>query len=182
MKAVCCYVAKAGGVRDEAYAALRRHWGFENVDFVEIDPDDDHQYGRVLRSYWENGRGFMVVEPDIVIREDVVAAVPHCEYGAFPYAWRTNVGPALGCTWFHEEFLMSFPTAMREAVDTNVGWRQLDVVLMRHILARKYGQQPHVHLPAVEHLNEAKRLLPDADPTPLMRVPVPGEDSIGNLR
>jgi hypothetical protein len=54
-----------------------------------------------------------------------------------------------------------------------------DVVVQRRLLAQRYGEQPTVLLPPVEHLNAEKALLPDADPTPVLRVPDIGE--IGNL-
>ena len=141
--------------------------------FWEIDPDDPFQYGRILADYWQQGESFAVVEPDIVIREDVAEAIMSCkcDYGCFPYAWRTDVGPALGCTWFRAPFLARYPDAMKKVQAQNVTWRQLDVVLMRHVLAREYGEQPHVHLPAVEHLNPDKQLLPDASREPMLYVP-----------
>lgn len=139
-----------------------------------VDRDDHFGYANILAEYWRKGHSFAVIEPDIVVRPDVIATILHCDcgYGAYPYAWTTNVGPALGCTWFRKEFLKAYPDAMEEVVKRQISWRQVDVVLMRHVLARMYGIQPHVHLPPVEHRNPAKQLLPEADPTPMMEVPL----------
>jgi len=162
-----------GHLRDETAAAIREFWPFQ-WDEVVVERGDDLAYGKYLASVWAEGESFAVVEPDIVIRADVVDAFLCCDHGycAFPYAWTTNVGPALGCTWFTSDFIGRFPNVMQEAVDHNVTFRQFDAVFMRWVLARKYRQQPHVHLPPVEHLNDAQRLLVDADPTPMMEVPL----------
>lgn len=168
MKTVTCFIP--GTLRDETADALIRY--AKNVELRLIDPNVPTQYGKVIAEYWKKGESFLVVEPDIVINPLVFIAINECdcEYGCFPYAWKTNVGPALGCTWFKDTFIAKYPNAAFEA--SHVSWRQFDVVFMRHVLARKYGEQPHVHLPPVVHLNEEKQLLPDADPTPLMEVPL----------
>lgn len=161
--------------RNEAHAALSKWWKRPNtIELHRVDDEDIYGYGRILSQYWKAGQDFAVVEPDIVVRPDVVCDFLYCkhEYCCYPYAWTTNVGPALGCTWFRSDFLKRYPDAMSEVLRRHVSWRQVDVVLMRHILARQYGEQPHVHLPPVKHLNERKQLLPEADSTPLMEVPL----------
>lgn len=168
MRTFTCYVP--GTLRDRTLNSLVR---FANKEMIlnTIEASDPEDYANQFARQWRLGLSFLVVEPDIVIRRDVMEAADNCgcEYGCFPYAWTTNIGPALGCTWFKDTFIAKYPTAAREA---RISWRQFDVVLMRHVLARKYGEQPHVHLPPVEHLNEAKRLLPEADPAPMMEVPL----------
>lgn len=175
VQVVCCYIP--GMLRVETENALRVPPDRVYVRWEPLDPEDDTAYGRKLAEAWRDcllaGAGLAVVEQDIVVGPDVLTAFrdnPH-EYVAFPYAWKTDVGPALGCTRFSHRFVAKYPHLMEEAVATGVGWRQFDVTLMRHLLARKYGEQPHVLLPPVEHLNEEKRLLPDASPEPLMTLP-----------
>lgn len=170
MKVVTCFIP--GSLRDETLDALVKH--AENLQLIVIDPDDQYAYGKAIAKQWRLGESFMVVEPDNVIREDVMDAADNCgcEYGCFPYEWVTNIGPALGCTWFKDTFIAKYPAAVEMAGPRIVSWRQFDVMLMRRVLAAKYHEQPHVHLPPVEHLNEAKKLRPDADPTPLMEVPL----------
>ncbi len=162
-----------GALHPETRAAIEAYR--EDADWVvhEIDAADEFAYGRILRDYWEQGESFINIEPDIVPRPDVFEALNECgcEYGAFPYSWGTDVGVALGCTWWKDSFIARYPNAMREAVGANVGFRQLDVVFQRHILARNHGEQPHMHLPAVEHKNPSKQLLPEASPVPLTTVP-----------
>lgn len=167
-------VAIPGGLTRQSRVAVWKYWHRPNqIDLRFIDPEDPFAYGKILKELWEAGEGFAVVEPDIVIRKDVADVFLNCPepYCAFEYAWLTNIGAALGCTRFGSEFLLKYPTAMAETLAQNVSWRQLDVVLMRHILARKYREQPHLHCPPVEHLNPNKQLLPNADSTPLGYVP-----------
>jgi hypothetical protein len=177
-----------GQLRKETHKALLAHcWpsaASVEILFESIVAGDDRAYGSILSGRWgtatERGDALAIVEPDIVVRPDVIAEFLDnpAPYLCFPYAWTTNIGPALGCTRFSAAFIARYPTLMAEAQLTGVGWQQLDVVIMRRLLADKYGEQPLVLLPPVEHLNERKRLLPDADPTPLMSVPV---GDIGNL-
>ena len=169
----CAYSDLRPETRDALIVFGRNH----DLRFEYVG-DDDYAYGRALERRWAHGVGFAVVEQDIVIRQDVVDAFDECPepYCCFPYAWTTDIGPALGCTRFRSELLSAHPEAMRDAVATPSAygqpghWRQIDVYLMRRILRDRHGLQPHVHLPPVEHLNEAKRLRDGADPTPVLEV------------
>lgn len=165
-------VATPGALKDETSSALLEFWPGEHHLHL-IQPGDLMGYGRILRDYWEAGDDFMVIEPDIVIRKDVADAFINCPcvYGCFPYNWLTDCGAALGCTWFRKEILQAVPDAMARVQAQNVTWRQVDVILMRHVLAREHGHQPHIHLPPVKHLNPNKELLPEANPEPLTYVP-----------
>lgn len=175
MRLVCCYVEDQ--IKDETVLAIEHHWG--DADFHVLSTSDPNAYVKTIAEYWQAHVGIFIVEPDIVIRPDVVEAVLYCDcdYGCFPYEWLTNVGPALGCTWFRSAFMRKYPRLIEEVLHSRISWKQFDVFLMRHLLARKYKEQPHVHLPPVEHLNEHKHLLPSADATPMMEVP----SDIGNL-
>jgi hypothetical protein len=161
------------GLRQETLDALEEFWQPKALYLYEIEKANEFAYGEILAGHWRMGEDMFIVEPDIVIRPDVVEAaiLCGCEYGCFPYPWLTDIGPALGCTWFKSSFIRRYPEAMDEVLAEGVSWRQLDVVLMRHRLARDRGEQPHVHLPPVVHLNERKQLLPEASRTPLMEVP-----------
>lgn len=170
MRTLTCYVP--GGLREETVDALSAQSTRLHVTLVQIPKEDPYAYGHAIQKMWWAQEDFFIVEPDIVIRPDVADAALNCgcEYGCFPYAWLTDVGPALGCTWFKKSFLQKYPHAVDRIVGA-ITWKQFDCVLMRHILAREHGEQPHVHLPPVEHLNPEKQLLPEASPVPLMEVP-----------
>lgn len=145
-------------LRPETRAALTAHVPGHRLRFAPLDPSDDFGYGRLIASLWLSLVDFVVVEHDIVIRQDVVDAFEDCPetYCAFPYPWTTNVGPALGCTRFRRRLLHDLPHAAQDA--TSVGYRQYDYHLIRVELGRKYGRAPHLHLPPVEHLNPEQAL------------------------
>ncbi len=134
------------------FAALVRGHAVD-PEFVDVSATDT-SYGALIMQLWREQEPFLIVEPDIVVSPSQYAAlaVCDCEYGAFPYEWATNLGPALGCTFFGEGLLAAVPVPNL----ARVSWRQLDTYLMRDILGHKYGWQPHVHLPAVQHLNPDK--------------------------
>ena len=162
MIALCAHVGETH-LRPETIQALSDFWQGD-IHYSLLDAGDVFSYSYLLSAYWDLGESFAVIEPDIVIRADVDDAFHNCPepYCCFPYAWQTHVGPALGCTRFRAEFLARFPDAMQKATRHRIGWRQLDVVLLRHVLAREYKQQPHVHLPPVEHLNPRQQARADA--------------------
>ena len=173
---VCCYTP--GRIHKATEDALIANSAGMRIQFIaNIDPDNPFDYGRRLGTWWDlaylGGNDLAIVEPDIVIRADVADAFLNCPgtYCAYPYDLQTDVMPALGCTRFRHEFIARYPDAMQQAVDTGVGFRQFDVAFQRYVLVGQHGEQPHVHLPKVEHLNEAKRLLPEANPEPLMMLP-----------
>lgn len=134
------------------------------------DYPGDTGYAQLLHKLWNAGETFAIVEHDVQVHEAVLDEFDACAepYCAFPYPLREYLAPALGCTRFRGELLAELPDVMDRVlrVPTNWGppghWRQLDVVLMRTVLLNRYGLQPHVHMPAVEHLNPTMRLKPGA--------------------
>ncbi len=161
-----------GALHPETEAAIEAYREDDAWIIHEIDPADEFAYGKILKEHWNAGEDLCIIEPDILIGPETLQSFFECEhdYCCAPYAWTTDVGPALGCTRFRAGFMAKHPNVMRDAAGTNVTWRQLDVVIMRHILARDLGEQPHVH-ETVTHLNEAKALLPEANSVPLTTVP-----------
>lgn len=176
MKIVTCFTP--GALRREAQLAMLACLDtaeYRDVQWkrIPLDPDDPRAYGRYLAQHWGITDSLAIIEPDIVVRPDVLDAFFNCPepYCAFPYDLLTDCMCALGCTRFSADFIAKYPSLMREAVGENVSWFQFDIVVQRKLLVDRYGEQPHVHLPKVEHLNEAKRLRPDANPEPLMSIP-----------
>ncbi len=178
LRIVTCYVP--GSLREETIDAI-----FCALDFYEqetsfraewithmIDPEDPYGYGIKLRGHWREQQDMFIVEPDVVIRPDAIMEILKCgcPYGGFCYEWTTNVGVALGATWFRREFIQKYPTLLDEAVNLGITWKQLDTTIQRKLLVAKYGEQPHVHA-RVPHLNPLKQLLPEASPIPLVELP-----------
>lgn len=170
---LCCHTDLRVETQLALEAFIRRD---DTLKLIPVSADD--AYGAALDYLWRLGEDFAVVEQDIVIGQHVVDAFHSCasDYCAFPYAWSTCIGPALGCTRFRGDFTRRYPTAMREALETpsawgNPGhWKQLDVFLMRRILRDQHGEQPHMHLPPVAHLNPELQLRPDAPREPVLQV------------
>ena len=134
----------------------------------------DTAYPEMIARLFSEGNAFLNVEHDVVPDKACLRAMVRCHepFCAAPYEWTTNVGPALGCTKFSGDFLADFPTAAAEALGGS--FRQFDYVLMRTVLAGKYRQRPHVHLPPAEHLNPAQQLVAPFDELSL-------EDHLGAL-
>lgn len=179
LRIICCHIE--GQLRDETRDALMQHAaGRAWVEFHQLPADNPRAYGEHLAREWQasvrdavESIDLAIVEPDIVIDASVVGdflGCP-CNYGGRPYSWGPEVGIALGCTRFRASFISRYPDAMQRAVDTHVSFRQLDVVLQRHILVREHNEQPHLCGPTVVHLNPLKQLREDANPTPLATLP-----------
>lgn len=159
MRLVCAYT-------DLRPATRRAVAAWPDREFVYVG-GDDYEYGRLLRELWEDGETVYLCEHDMVPTlaqlEEIAAC--SCDYGCFPYAWTTCVGPAMGATKFSADLMATYPDVMEIAcrIPSNYGepghWRQLDVWVQAAVLRDWYGEQPHVHLPPVTHLNEAQKLL-----------------------
>lgn len=164
-------------LKAETRRALLAHADGHELDFVFVG-ESDTAYCELLQAVWAEGKAFAIVEHDIVIGPATIPGFDSCPepYCAAPYAWTTQVGPALGCTRFRTELLDLVPDAMEQVAAMPSNWgaaghhRQLDVFLMRRVLRDRHGLQPHVHLPPVEHLNPKQALLPSASPEPRMEV------------
>lgn len=164
-------------LRPETRRALLAYARGHALNFEYVGGSDT-AYCELLQKVWANGETFAIVEHDIVVNPDTIPGFEGCPdpYCAAPYAWTTQVGPALGCTRFRAELLEELPDAIHEvaAMPSNWGapghYRQLDVFLMRRVLRDRHGLQPHVHLPSVEHLNPKQALLPTASPEPVLKV------------
>ncbi len=119
----------------------------------------DTGYAELVMQLWRAGEGFTIIEQDVAFQSEQLQTMLECErdYCAGVYEWTTNIGPALGFTKFGDELLNEVPVPTLNGVS----FRQLDVILMRHILGRKYQRQPHLHLPPVKHCNPKQKLRPE---------------------
>lgn len=147
-------------------ATYRAACRWPDVDFVPLHDDPVYGYSRLIVDLWAAGETFCIVEHDVVPHRGALGQLAVCrhDYCAFPYPWVTCVGVALGCTKFTGRLLEQYPHAATIAarIPSAYGepghFRQFDVWLQAAVLRDLYGLQPHGHLPAVAHLNEAKRL------------------------
>ena len=136
------------------------------VEYVNV-AGSDTAYSELVCDLWRQGSGFILCEHDVVPPDGALERFVECPEPlcAHPYAWVTNVGPALGLNKFGADLLAAYPRAADEAASINGGfgpgsWRTFDYWLMRLVLEERYGVVPHLHLPPAEHLNPDKQLAP----------------------
>jgi hypothetical protein len=145
--------------------ALAAWWSVDNDDQNPVEYRDtsgsDTAYAELIMHLWRTSPdGFTIVEQDVAFLPEALPTLIECErdYCCFPYVWSTQIGPALGMTSFK-------PGVLAEIVGVpnlhGVHYRQVDIFLMRHILGRTHGRQPHIHLPPVKHLNPDQQLRPE---------------------
>ena len=154
-------------LRQETYRATR-NW--PNVTYRYVG-DSDTAYAEWLCELWADGEGFIVCEHDVVPAKGALKELADCPHGycSFPVALSVYLAPCMSLTKFSGEFLRAYPNVMDRVmrVPTNYGvnghFRQLDTIVQQTVLLRRYGQQPHIHLPPAQHLNpEKSQLVPDA--------------------
>lgn len=178
---LCCYTT----LRPETEKALHEHVPPGDAVRLLGVAHDETAYAHHLIESWDYAKGsksgLAIVEQDNILRADIAETFRVSPHGwvAYPYAWTTNVGPALGMTRFSGEFIARYPDAMREAASmSNAGyymvgskppennptgaghWKQVGYLLTDRVL-RDHGERPVVYLPRCEHLNEAQTLLPE---------------------
>lgn len=113
-------------------------------------------YSELLRQLWESKQGFVICEHDMRPTYEVLNAMIFCPepFCSASYDWGTNRGPAMGLVKFSTAFIRRYPFAARQL--HGVSWKQMDWVFIRKVLAADLGEFPHVHLPAIKHLNPEK--------------------------
>ena len=130
------------------------------VEYVDTSGSDTAYAELIMRLWKTSPDGFTIIEHDVSFLPAQMDALLECErdYCAGVYPWSTNIGPALGFTSIKQGIIA-------EAGGTpnlhGVSYRQLDVVLVRHILGRHFNRQPHLHLPPVQHNNPDQALRPE---------------------
>lgn len=172
MNILTCWVPGKTEILPQVEQALRLHSTPDcNWRVVELDPDDQQAYGRVIQEYWRAAEDdLLVIEPDVEVGPSTIYDMRACWSGwcCGPYNWTTDVGPTLGCCRFRKTFMEQYPDAVDDVVALNLTFRQFDVALFRLILVRKHHLQPCVHDTVVHH---NKPLLPTASPIPLRELP-----------
>jgi hypothetical protein len=113
---------------------------------------DDLAYGRLLAALWTTGEGFILVEHDIVPWPGALARLATCSasFCAYRYPLGGSTGCELGCVRFGTDLLRSHPDL--PIAWSGVTWQYLDTRLFKALRACGHDT-PHVHEPAVAHLN-----------------------------
>lgn len=119
-------------------------------DYRIIAHDED-AYRRVLLNIWQTHETVIIVEHDIIpwpgAIEELLAC--SCQWGTYSYKTNGGTGVAhmLGCAKLTPGLMDAVPTVW----DDPAPWWELDQRLF--FAAREKGIEPHLHRPAVTHLN-----------------------------
>lgn len=125
---------------DEAIGALP---GEAELEEVSGDP---FAYWRLIRGLWATGEPFIVVEHDIVIRDDTLAELEACPHRWCAFLYHEAPGEpvsGLGCAKLTPDG-SRFP-------DIEVQWGNVDYEVAEQLRAR--GMTVHEHGPWLRHLN-----------------------------
>ncbi len=122
------------------------HSAVPNALFVEVESADG--YRELLRSLWQAGDAFTLVEHDVVPTTEQLDALDHCEkswcyYTYFPGQWI----PMFGCVRFSADLIADTQGVWN---DESWMWNQLDMRFFAY--ARERGWRAHWHYPHVSHV------------------------------
>jgi hypothetical protein len=148
-------------LRPETRAALEADG--REAEYVHVGGSPEAYHG-LLESVWREGRGFILVEQDIVVWPGALAALEACPEPrcGMAYSLSTGYGSWLGCARFSDRLVADNPGVF-QAIDAlpfdgtpRRYWGRLDTRLDT-VLAQQVGAPMHVHWPAVGHLNPAQQ-------------------------
>lgn len=127
----------------------------EGLEVVEIRMRDYTNYARVFFEQWQSGRGFMVVEEDVVPWPGAMRELNTCEQewccflfpnGRITWEPRSGFCDGLGCMKFATSLVDRVPPDNEWLVR---GWDALDGAVHGTLLG--HGAKVHVHEPPVAH-------------------------------
>ena len=119
-------------------------------DLRRLDDDDVEAYWRLLSDLWEAGDDFVLVEQDIIVREDTLESFDDCPHPWCAAGYR-YLGSAsymgIGCVRFRAALLRRHPEMMDRVANRsypNHGpkhWCTLDAAMQTEL----QGAREHVH-------------------------------------
>lgn len=144
MKVVLPYVEVAPGVRDALKAT---GWTWNEV-YVG---DTDESYHVLIAQLWEKRRAFIVVEHDVIVREDTFDVLANCDndWCAFPIPYLTGLYAGMACVKFSERMIKALPDALARAALRVIPdhpprhWCVLDNGLRTILLEQGFSQCEH---------------------------------------
>lgn len=127
----------------------------EGLEVAEVVMTDYHHYGRMFTEQWQSGRGFILVEHDVVPWPGALAQLAACpeECCAFEYpSGRIVEDPRSG--WCVSLGCVKFASSLVERVPYDVGWQQRGWdELDGGVFGTLQGKvETHVHHPPVAHV------------------------------
>lgn len=146
----------------DALHALDRY--APHAERVELNPDDDQAYWRLLCEVWAAERTTLIVEHDIELHDRVIPELLACPepWCAFPYhgpgygtGGNSLLFTSLGCTRWSGELMRSLPELVRTCTRPDAigvmenSWRRLDIWILNRLT--EAGHEVHTHWPPVAH-------------------------------
>jgi hypothetical protein len=125
--------------------------GLEITEAV-MSQDDPNHYGRTMFEQWSTGKGFVVIEDDVVPWPGAIKQLQECpeDWCAFPL-YRvdpTSLGIGLGCVRFSDDLVA------RHQPDgsawSNTAWNLVEGQV--NGMLEQAGETCHLHSPPVAHL------------------------------
>lgn len=157
------------GIQPQTLAAVKAECPNPRPELL-FWPTDYHD---LIERLWGEGGTFVNVEADIVPWHGALRQLWLCQqdWCAFPYPMgAAGEHWSLGCTKFSARLIARCPEALRlagriddDGVALRKHWIRLDTRLMR-ILTQAYRETPHIHGPAVGHLNPAQEIKSASSP------------------
>jgi hypothetical protein len=155
------FVPHVGAEPEVVLDALRA----DDIEPAPITMSLDTDYYGLLSGLWAEGRTFVIVEHDIIVWPGAVRALLACEepWCAYPYKIGGHYSPGFGCVKFEGEFTYAHRNAIEMVGDPTCPyfssqgnprhWSGLDSRLGLVLSVLSGRGWPHLHQPAVTHLN-----------------------------
>lgn len=130
--------------------------------FVDLDPIDPGNYGRLIRQLWRSQATVVICEHDVIPTREQIDTICWCchDWCGFSYNHPDyHPGPSLGLTRFSAHLMALSPlTAERATLSdrergTERGWRDLDAYITRDLTIQRV--EWHEHSPPVDHAHQA---------------------------
>lgn len=120
---------------------------------------DDGSYFKLVEGLWQERKGFILVEHDIVVWPGAIHELEHCPESWCTIPYYCSMGwivDGLGCTKFSADLMEAFPNFLHEPFPECCRHDRYYCGLDRLIAHRftDLGIKPHVHAPGVVNLNE----------------------------
>lgn len=126
--------------------------------FVDLDPNDQGAYGRLVRHLWRSFTTVIICEQDVVPTRDQFDQLTLCREDWCSYSYDDGMypdGPMFGLVKLSGKLMAEHPHAAEVALvigkrrDTEAEWWRVDALMARDLKIR--GVPWHEHKPPVHH-------------------------------
>ena len=120
--------------------------------FVDLDPNDDGAYGRLVRQLWRSRTTVVICEHDVVPTREQLREVQQCDHDWCSYDYDHpdyHHGPMFGFVRFSGRLMDRHPQAAEAALtvgskrDREAQWRHVDSLMAQELIRRKVAWVCH---------------------------------------